>query len=55
MEKDFIFGIRPVMEALEAGKTFDKVFIQNGLLGENIKVLKMKVYVLFFLLYNFLL
>lgn len=42
MEKDFIFGIRPVMEALEAGKTFDKVFIQNGLLGDNIKVLKMK-------------
>ncbi|MGM5630505.1 23S rRNA (guanosine(2251)-2'-O)-methyltransferase RlmB [Apibacter raozihei] len=42
MEKDFIFGIHPVMEALEAGKTFDKVFLQNGLLGENIKVLKQK-------------
>ncbi len=43
MEKDFIFGIHPVMEAIEAGKTFDKVFIQNGLLGENIKTLKMKL------------
>lgn len=42
MEKDFIFGIHPLMEALEAGKTFDKVFIQNGLLGENIKILKAK-------------
>jgi 23S rRNA (guanosine2251-2'-O)-methyltransferase len=43
MEKDFIFGIHPVVEALEAGKTFDKVFIQNGLLGDNIKALKMKL------------
>lgn len=31
---DFIFGLRPVMEALEAGKTIDKIFIQNALQGE---------------------
>ncbi|MDR2122794.1 MAG: 23S rRNA (guanosine(2251)-2'-O)-methyltransferase RlmB [Flavobacteriaceae bacterium] len=43
MEKDFIFGIHPVMEALEAGKTFDKVFVQNGLLGDNIRILKLKL------------
>ncbi|WP_018676145.1 23S rRNA (guanosine(2251)-2'-O)-methyltransferase RlmB [Riemerella columbina] len=30
---DFIFGLRPVIEALEAGKTIDKVFLQNGLQG----------------------
>lgn len=43
MEKDFIFGIHPIIEALDAGKTFDKIFVQNGLLGENIKILKMKL------------
>lgn len=31
---DFIFGLRPVMEALEAGKTVDKIFLQNALTGE---------------------
>lgn len=30
-----IFGIRPVIEALEAGKTFDKVFVQKGLRGSQ--------------------
>ena len=33
MKEDFIFGLRPVMEALEAGKTVDKVFLQNALQG----------------------
>ncbi len=32
--EDFIFGLRPVMEAIEAGKTIDKIFIQGGLQGE---------------------
>jgi len=27
---DFIYGIHPVMEALEAGKTIDKIWIQEG-------------------------
>ena len=30
---DFIFGLRPVIEAIEAGKTIDKVFVQNALQG----------------------
>ena len=28
---NFIFGIRPIIEAVEAGKTIDKLFIQKGL------------------------
>ncbi|MCX6231574.1 MAG: 23S rRNA (guanosine(2251)-2'-O)-methyltransferase RlmB [Bacteroidetes bacterium] len=35
MSKDnFIYGIRPVIEAIKSGKEIDKVFIQNGLRGE---------------------
>ena len=30
-EKNYIFGIRAIIEAVEAGKTIDKLFIQNGL------------------------
>ena len=33
-KEDFIFGLRPVMEAIEAGKTIDKIFVQGGLQGE---------------------
>ncbi len=40
MKEDFIFGIHPVLEALEAGKTIDKVFIQNALQGNNVQELK---------------
>lgn len=29
-----IFGLRPVIEAIEAGKTIDKIFVQKGLQGE---------------------
>ena len=29
-----IFGLRPVIEAIEAGKTVDKLFVQKGLQGE---------------------
>lgn len=29
-----IFGLRPVIEAIEAGKTIDKLFVQKGLKGE---------------------
>ena len=32
-KEDFIFGLRPVIEAIEAGKTIDKIFIQNALRG----------------------
>ena len=30
-EKNYIFGIRPIIEAVHAGKTIDKLFIQKGL------------------------
>ena len=30
-EKNFVFGIRAIIEAVEAGKTIDKLFIQKGL------------------------
>lgn len=30
-ESDFIFGIRPIIEAINSGKTIDKLFIQRGL------------------------
>lgn len=39
-KEDFIFGLRPVMEAIEAGKTIDKIFIQGGLQGEIYSELK---------------
>ena len=30
-EKNSVFGIRAIIEAIEAGKTIDKLFIQKGL------------------------
>ena len=33
MKNTQIFGLRPVIEAIEAGKTIDKIFIQKGLSG----------------------
>ncbi len=33
MRKDIIYGIRPVMEAVEAGREIDRVFMRNGLRG----------------------
>ena len=29
--QNYIFGIRPIIEAIESGKTIDKLFIQKGL------------------------
>lgn len=40
MKDDFIFGIRPIIEAIEAGKTIDKIFVQNALQGDNVAELK---------------
>lgn len=34
-----IFGIRPVIEALEAGKEIDKIFLQKGLQGDVVREL----------------
>lgn len=36
---DMIFGIRPVLELIRAGKVFDKIFIQKNLSGELSKEL----------------
>ena len=32
--KDIIIGLRPIIEAIEAGKTLTKIFIKKGLRGE---------------------
>lgn len=40
MKDDFIFGLRPVIEAIEAGKTVDKIFLQNGIQGSLVIELK---------------
>lgn len=40
MKDDFIFGLRPVIEAIEAGKTIDKIFVQNALQGTTYAELK---------------
>ena len=34
-----IYGIRPIIEAIHAGKEIDKLFIQTGLKGELYKEL----------------
>lgn len=34
-KEDYVFGIHPVMEALNAGKTIEKVLIQKGLRGDG--------------------
>lgn len=39
-KEDFIFGLRPVIEAIEAGKTIDKIFLQNALQGSIYAELK---------------
>lgn len=33
-KRDMVFGFRPVIEAIEAGKEVEKVFIKSGLQGE---------------------
>ena len=37
---DMVFGIHPVMEAIESGKNIDKIFVQNQLQGHNVQELK---------------
>ena len=34
-ESNYIFGIHPVIEALQSGKELDKVFVKKGLMGDN--------------------
>ncbi|HNX22119.1 MAG TPA: 23S rRNA (guanosine(2251)-2'-O)-methyltransferase RlmB [Bacteroidales bacterium] len=37
MEESIIYGIRPILEAIESQKTIDKIFIQKGLKGDLFK------------------
>lgn len=39
-KEDLIFGIHPIMEAIESGKTIDKIFVQNQLQGSGYEALK---------------
>lgn len=36
-DSDFIYGMRPILEAIESDKTIDKVLFQKGLQGELFK------------------
>ena len=40
MKSNLIYGIHSLIEAIEAGKTMDKIFIQNGLKGDLVFELK---------------
>lgn len=35
--KDIVYGVRPIIEALESGKEIEKLLIQKGAVGEGIK------------------
>lgn len=37
LQKEFIFGIRAVVEAIESGKSIDKVLVKSGLSGDLVK------------------
>ncbi|MDE5806623.1 MAG: 23S rRNA (guanosine(2251)-2'-O)-methyltransferase RlmB [Muribaculaceae bacterium] len=43
MEKNFIYGIRAVIEAIESGKNIDKVLVRRDLSGELSKELLSKI------------
>jgi 23S rRNA (guanosine2251-2'-O)-methyltransferase len=38
-QQDFIFGLRPVMEAVEAGRNIERILIRKGLQGEGVSAL----------------
>ncbi len=38
-----VYGLRPVIEAIESGRQIDKVLMQNGLSGDLANVLKTKI------------
>ena len=43
MQENTIYGFRPILEAIESGKTIDKVLIQKSLQGDLFKDLFIKV------------
>ena len=38
-KREMVFGIRPIMECLQAGRDFEKIFVQKNLKGDNFKSL----------------
>jgi 23S rRNA (guanosine2251-2'-O)-methyltransferase len=42
-KETFIYGVHPVLEALQAGKTIDKVWIQEGVLTGQLKDILMEL------------
>ena len=34
-DKNYIFGVRPIIEAIKSGKTIDKLFIPKGLHNDS--------------------
>ena len=42
-KQQLVYGLRPVMEAVEAGTHIDKVLIQNGLEGKLVQELKLRL------------
>ncbi len=43
INKDMIFGIRPIQEAIKSGKTFDKLFVQKNLTGDLLQDLLQEI------------
>lgn len=44
MEKsDYIFGLRPVLEAIEAGKSIDKILLKRDINGDLVRELLVKI------------
>ncbi len=42
-KQDMVYGIRPVLEAIDAGKEVEKIFIQKGLRSDNFSELMQQV------------
>ena len=49
-KSDYIFGIRAVIEAIESGKSIDKVLVRKDLSGELAHELLAKVKGLYFII-----
>ena len=42
LQKEFIFGIRAVVEAIESGKSIDKVLVKSGCLYKQFPIILSK-------------
>lgn len=43
-KQNMVYGIHPITESLESGKSFDKIFIRKGLTGNHINKIKQFVH-----------